>query len=90
MKDFLHHDIPSLAVGKAVAGTVCAAAFFLIAGLPSEGAAAQQFFCTFATSPTDCDFIEEKKEDGMRPSSSATQDGNSGSRHGFSKIISLR
>ncbi len=41
------------------------ALFLLGAGLPSVSAAAQQFFCTFATSPTDCGFIEQKKEDGQ-------------------------
>jgi len=55
---------PLAPADKAAACAASAAAFALFllgAGFPSAGAAAQQFFCTFATSPSDCGFIEQYK-----------------------------
>ena len=61
--------VPPLAVlGKAAGSTARAAAvafFLLAAGFPSVSAAGQQFFCTFANSPTtECGFTEESKVPG--------------------------
>src|SRR6266581_3912192 len=55
---------PLAPADKAAACAASAAAFALFllgAGFPSAAAAAQQFFCTFATSPSDCGFIEQYK-----------------------------
>ena len=51
-------------VAAARTASTAFALFLLAAGLPSVSAAAQQFFCTFTTSPTDCGFIEQAKVPG--------------------------
>lgn len=52
-------------LSKVAARTLSAATLALVAaGLPSVGTAAQEFFCTFLTSPTDCGFVEQAKEPG--------------------------
>jgi hypothetical protein len=49
-----HQDVHSFALALLLVAT----------GVPSVGTADQQFFCTFATSPTDCGCIEQAEVPG--------------------------